>query len=151
MVNASTVDIGDADIGAAVELAIAGDTAELAIAGDRVELVIGGATHLVQMVLVLVLTIVDKLVVLSMEVTPFEIIVLVTGQLVTVGKTSSVVTAATVDTGDAAELVIGGATHLVQMVLMLVERTVERLVAFMTEVVPLATFVVVIGQLVMVV
>ena len=138
-------------MGAAVELAIAGDTAELAIAGDRVELVICGATHLVQMVLVLVLKIVDKLVVLSIEVTPFETIVLVTGQLVTVVKTSSVVTAATVDTGDAVELVTGGATHLVQMVLMLVERTVDRLVAFMTEVVPLATLVVVIGQLEMVV
>ena len=142
MVNASTVDIGDADIGAAVELVIA---------GDEVELVICGATHLVQMVLVLVLKTVDKLVVLSMEVTPFETLVLVTGQLVTVVKTISVVTAATVDTGDAVELVIGGATHLVQMVLTLVEKTVERLVALMTEVVPLATFVVVTGQLVTVV
>ena len=142
MVNASTVDNGDADTGAAVELFIA---------GDGVELVICGATHLVQMVLVLVLKIVDKLVVLSMEVTPFETLVLVTGQLVIVVKTSSVVTAATVDTGDAVELVIGGATHLVQMVLTLVEKTVERLVAFMTEVVPLATFVVVTGQLVTVV
>lgn len=128
-----------------------GAAVELVIAGDRVELVICGATHLVQMVLVLVLKTVDKLVILSMEVTPFETLVLVTGQLVTVVKTISVVTAATVDTGDAIELVIGGATHLVQMVLTLVEKTVERLVAFMTEVVPLATFVVVIGQLVTVV
>lgn len=60
-------------------------------------------------------------------------------------------TAATVDIGDAVELVIGGATHLVQMVLTLVETTVERLIAFMTEVVPLATLVVVTGQLVTVV
>lgn len=128
-----------------------GAAVELVIAGDGVELVICGATHLVQMVLVLVLKTVDKLVVKSMEVTPLETLVLVTGQLVTVVKTISVVTAATVDTGDAVELVIGGATHLVQMVLTLVEKTVERLVAFMTEVVPLATFVVVIGQLVTVV
>ncbi len=66
------------------------------------------------------------------------------------------VNAATVDIGDAdigdtVELVIGGATHLVQMVLTLVEKMVERLVAFMTDVVPLATLVVVIGQLVTVV
>lgn len=60
-------------------------------------------------------------------------------------------TAATVDIGDAAELVTGGETHLVQMVLVLVEKMVERLVAFMTEVVPLATLVVVTGQLVTVV
>ena len=64
--------------------------------------------------------------------------------------------AAIVDFGDAAmgaavELVIGGATHLVQMVLVLVDKMVERLVAFMTEVVPLATLVVVTGQLVTVV
>lgn len=84
MVNAATVDIGDADMGAAVELVIAGDAVELDIAGDTVELVICGATHLVQMVLVLVLKMVDKLVVLSMEVIPFETLVLVTGQLVTV-------------------------------------------------------------------
>lgn len=66
MVNAATVDIGDADMGAAVEL------------------VICGATHLVHMVLVLVLKMVDTLVVASMEVIPFETLVLVTGQLVTV-------------------------------------------------------------------
>ena len=60
-------------------------------------------------------------------------------------------TAETVDIGDTVELVIGGATHLVQMVLTLVEKMVERLVAFMTDVVPLATLVVVIGQLVTVV
>ena len=48
------------------------------------ELVICGATHLVQMVLVLVLKMVDMLVVSSMEVTPPETLVLVTGQLVTV-------------------------------------------------------------------
>ena len=48
------------------------------------ELVVCGATHLVQIVLVLVLKMVDKLVVLSREVTPVEILVLVTGQLVTV-------------------------------------------------------------------
>ena len=75
MVNAATVDIGDADMGAAVELVIAGDT---------VELVICGATQLVQMVLVLVLKMVDTFVVASIEVTPFETLVLVTGQLVTV-------------------------------------------------------------------
>ena len=60
-------------------------------------------------------------------------------------------TAATVDIGDAVELVIEGATHLVQMRLALVDKMVERLVAVMTEVVPLATLVVVIGQLVTVV
>ena len=43
-----------------------------------------GATHLVQMVLVLVLKMVDTLVVLTTEVAPFEILVLVTGQLVRV-------------------------------------------------------------------
>lgn len=48
------------------------------------ELVICGAIHLVQMVLVLVLKMVDTLVVSSMEVTPPETLVLVTGQLVTV-------------------------------------------------------------------
>lgn len=53
--------------------------------------------------------------------------------------------------GDIVELVICGATHLVQMVLVLVLKMVERLVAFMTEVVPLATLVLVIGQLVTVV
>ena len=61
------------------------------------------------------------------------------------------VTAATVDIGDAVELVTGGATHLVQIVLVLVDKTVERLVACMTEVAPLLTLVVVIGQLVTVV
>ena len=61
MVNAATVDIG-----------------------DTAELVICGATHLVQMVLVLVLKIVDTLVVSSMEVTPLETMVLVIGQLVIV-------------------------------------------------------------------
>lgn len=61
------------------------------------------------------------------------------------------VTAATVDMGDAVELVIGGATHLVQMVLVLVDKMVERLVAFTTDVVPLATLVDVTGQLVTVV
>lgn len=58
---------------------------------------------------------------------------------------------ATVEIGDAVELVTGGATHLVQMVLVLVDTMVERLVAFITEVVPLATLVVVTGQLVTVV
>ena len=58
------------------------------------------------------------------------------------------VTAATVDIGDAVELVISGTTHLVQMVLVLVDRTVERLVACITDVVPSATLVVVTGQLV---
>ena len=60
-------------------------------------------------------------------------------------------TAATVEIGDAVELVTGGATHLVQIVLVLVESMVERLVACMTEVEPLATLVVVNGQLVTVV
>lgn len=53
--------------------------------------------------------------------------------------------------GDTVEFVICGATHLVQRVLVLVERMVERLVTFMTEVVPLATLVVATGQLVTVV
>lgn len=75
MVKAATVDIGDAEMGAAVELVIAEDTGEL---------VICGATHLVQMVLVLVLKMVDRLVVFSMDVTPLETFVLVTGQLVIV-------------------------------------------------------------------
>ena len=76
------------------------------------------------------------------------------------------VNAATVDIGDAAELVIAGAavelliigdavvcgaTHLVQTVLVLVDKMVERLVVFTTEVVPLATLVLVTGQLVTVV
>lgn len=75
MVNAATVDIGDADMGAAVELVIAGDT---------VELVICGATHLVQMVLVLVLKMVERLVAFMTEVVPLATLVLVIGQLVTV-------------------------------------------------------------------
>ena len=61
------------------------------------------------------------------------------------------VTAATVDIGDLAALVIGGATQLVQIILVLVDRMVERLIACMTEVVPLATLVVETGQLVTVV
>ncbi len=61
------------------------------------------------------------------------------------------VIAATVDVGAAFELVVGGATHLVQTVLVLVDRMVDRLVAFMTEVVPLAILVVDTGQLVTVV
>lgn len=61
------------------------------------------------------------------------------------------VTAETVDIGDAVELVTGDATHLVQIVLVLVNSMVERLVACMTEVEPLATLVVVTGQLVTVV
>lgn len=75
MVNAATVDIGDADMGAAVELVIA---------GDIVELVICGATHLVQMVLVLVLKMVERLVAFMTEVVPLATLVLVIGQLVTV-------------------------------------------------------------------
>ena len=66
VVTAATVDVGDAEMGAAVELALT------------------GATQLVQIVLVLVLKMVDTLTVLSIDVTPFEIFVLVTGQLVTV-------------------------------------------------------------------
>ena len=66
VVTAATVDVGDADMGAAVELALT------------------GATQLVQIVLVLVLKMVDTLMVLSMDVTPFETFVLVTGQLVIV-------------------------------------------------------------------
>ena len=67
------------------------------------------------------------------------------------------VNAATVGIGDAVELVIAGdavvcgATHLVQTVLVLVDKMVERLVVFTTEVVPLATLVLVTGQLVIVV
>ena len=60
-------------------------------------------------------------------------------------------TAATVDTGDGAELVTAGATHLVQIVLVLVDRMVVRFVAYMIEVAPLVILVVVIGQLVTVV
>ena len=66
VVTAATVDIGDADMGAAVVL------------------VLTGGRQLVQIVLVLVLKMVDTLVVLSMDVTPFETFVLVTGQLVMV-------------------------------------------------------------------
>ena len=66
VVTAGTVDIGDTDMGAAVEL------------------VFIRARQLVQIVLVLVLKMVDTLVVLSMDVTPLETLVLVTGQLVTV-------------------------------------------------------------------
>ena len=66
MLTAATVDIGDANLGAAVAL------------------VLTGATQLVQIVLVLVLKMVDTLVVLSMDVVPFETFVLVTGQLVIV-------------------------------------------------------------------
>lgn len=75
MVNAATVDVGDADMGAAVELVIA---------GDAVELVMGGATHLVQMVLVLVDKMVERLVAFMTEVVPLAILVVVSGQLVTV-------------------------------------------------------------------
>ena len=66
VVTAATVDIGATDLRAAVELVLTGDT------------------QLVQMVLVLVLKMVDTLVVSSMDVTPFETFVLVTGQLVMV-------------------------------------------------------------------
>ena len=66
VVTAATVDIGAADLRAAVELLLT------------------GATQLVQMVLVLVLKMVDTLVVLNMDVTPLETLVLVTGQLVMV-------------------------------------------------------------------
>ena len=51
---------------------------------EEEELVVCGATHLVQMVLVLVLKIVETLVVFIMAVVPFAILVLVTGQLVKV-------------------------------------------------------------------
>ena len=67
------------------------------------------------------------------------------------------VNAATVGIGDAVELVIAGdavvcgATHLVQTVLVLVDKMVERPVVFTTDVVPLATLVLVTGQLVTVV
>ena len=61
----------------------------MAVAGfwttlDEEELVTCGATHLVQIVLVLVLKIVETLVVLIMAVVPLAILVLVTGQLVRV-------------------------------------------------------------------
>lgn len=49
------------------------------------------------------------------------------------------------------ELVTWGATHLVQIVLVLVLKTVETLVVFITAVVPFATLVLVTGQLVKVV
>lgn len=52
---------------------------------------------------------------------------------------------------DEEELVVCGATHLVQIVLVLVLRIVETLVVFMTAVVPFAIFVLVTGQLVKVV
>ena len=51
---------------------------------DEDKLVVCGATHLVQIVLVLVLKIVETLVVWIMAVVPFAILVLVTGQLVRV-------------------------------------------------------------------
>ena len=51
---------------------------------DDEELVICGATHLVQIVLVLVLKIVERVVVFITAVVPFAILVLVTGQLVRV-------------------------------------------------------------------
>lgn len=52
---------------------------------------------------------------------------------------------------DDAELVACGATHLVQIVLVLVLKIVETLVVFNTAVVPLAIWVLVTGQLVRVV
>ncbi len=51
---------------------------------DDEELVICGATHFVQIVLVLVLKIVERVVVFITAVVPFAILVLVTGQLVRV-------------------------------------------------------------------
>lgn len=51
---------------------------------DEEELVVCGATHLVQMVLVLVLRVVETLYVITTPVVPFAILVLVTGQLVKV-------------------------------------------------------------------
>ena len=129
------------------------------------ELVVCGATHLVQIVLVLVLKIVETLIVFMTAVVPFAIWVLVTGQLVTVVWTISVVTAATVDIGDAdmgavaefviagatVELVIFGATHLVQIVLVLVLKMVDKLVVLSKEVISLEILVLVTGQLVTVV
>lgn len=61
----------------------------MAVAGfwtmlDEEELVVCGATHFVQIVLVLVLKIVETLVVFITAVVPFAILVLVTGQLVKV-------------------------------------------------------------------
>lgn len=79
MVTAATVDIGDADTGAMVEL------------------VSCGATHLVQIVLVLVDSIVEMLVACMTEVEPLATLVVVSGQLVTVVETISVTTLATVD------------------------------------------------------
>ena len=52
---------------------------------------------------------------------------------------------------DEEELVVGVATHFVQIVLVLVLRIVETLVVFMTAVVPFAILVDVTGQLVRVV
>ena len=52
---------------------------------------------------------------------------------------------------DAEELIVGGATHFVQIVLVLVLKTVETLVVFITAVVPFAILVDVTGQLVRVV
>lgn len=75
MVTAATVDIGDADMGATVELVLAGVT---------VELVTCGATHLVQIVLVLVDSMVVMLVACMTEVEPLATLVVVSGQLVTV-------------------------------------------------------------------
>lgn len=61
----------------------------MAVAGfwtmlDEEELVVCGGTHLVQIVLVLVLRIVERVVVFITAVVPFAILVLVTGQLVRV-------------------------------------------------------------------
>lgn len=127
---------------------------------DEEELVVCWATHSVQIVLVLVLKIVETLVVFTMAVVPFATLVLVTGQLVRVVWTISVVNAATVDIGDAVELVIAGdaiksvvcgAKHLVQMVLVLVLKMVDTLVVLSMDVVPFETLVLVTGQLVTVV
>ena len=75
MVTAATVGMGDADMGAAVELVMA---------GDAVELVFGGATHLVQRVLVLVDKMVERLVAFMTDVVQLATLVVVSGQLVTV-------------------------------------------------------------------
>ncbi len=92
---------------AGAELLPAWDPASNVDAGEAgTELVFcGGATHWVQMVLVLVIKTVDMLVVISIEVVLPNVLVFVTGQLVIVVYTISLVTWATRDSSGEGELV----------------------------------------------
>ena len=89
-----------------------------------------GATQWVQMVEILVTVNVDTEVVVWTMALPEEVKVAVTGQIVVVSYTISVVRISWVDTGGAGTLGEGaddffGATHLVQIVEMVVIVTVE--------------------------